>query len=238
MPVCLLHLSDIHFTRSGSTLVGGRDPARRLQTVLDVVLRETPLLDGVVVTGDLTDDGSWSACRNLSAALRPLGLPMLSVPGNHDDPHAVRQIFGPDVLELGGWRVVGIDSSRPAQIHGTVDVDAEMSRLDTFSRLPTVLAIHHPPVTPSTNAWFQLEDAAELRAAIVTRPHVRALFTGHLHHPFEADVGAATVFACPSSLIGFRHDGDEVVVGGADTSGARLTTLHDDGAVTSHLIMA
>lgn len=237
MPIRLLHLSDIHFT-DGGALVDGCDPARRLQTVLEVVLRDTPSLDGVVLTGDLTDDGSWSACQDLCGALRPLGLPMLAVPGNHDDPHTVREVFGPDVLELGGWRIVGIDSSRPAQIHGTVDVDSEMSRLDTFSRLPTVVAIHHPPISPSTNAWFQLDGAADLRAAIAQRPHVRALFSGHLHHPFEVDVGAATVFACPSSLIAFRHDGDEVVVGGANTTGARLTTLHDGGAVTSVLITA
>lgn len=237
MPVRLLQLSDIHFADGGAP-VDGRDPARRLHAVLAAVRRDTPLPDGLVLTGDLTDDGSRSACHDLSAALVSLGLPMLAVPGNHDDPRTIREIFGPDVLELDGWRIVGIDSTRPAQIHGTVDVDAEMSRLDSYDRRLTALAMHHPPVTPSTNAWFQLDGATELRAAIAQRPHVRALFTGHLHHPFEADLGVATVFACPSSLIAFQHDGDEVLVGGADTTGARLTTLHDDGAVTSVLITA
>lgn len=237
MPVRLLQLSDIHLS-AGGTPVEGRDPARRLRAVLAAARLETEPADALVLTGDLTDDGSRSGCHDLRAALAPLGLPILAVPGNHDDPRAVRDTFGPDVLEIGGWRIAGIDSTRPAQIHGTVDVDAEMSRLDSYDRRPTALAMHHPPVTPSTNAWFQLEGAAELRAAIARRSHVKALFTGHLHHPFEAGVGDATVFGGPSSLIAFRHEGDEVVIGGADTTGARLGILHDDGAVTSVLITA
>jgi Icc protein len=237
MPIRLLQLSDIHFA-DRSAPVNGRDPAGRLRAVLAATHPESSLVDALVLTGDLTDDGSRSGCRDLAAVLAPLGLPILAVPGNHDDPRAVRDTFGPGVLEIGGWRIIGIDSTRPDQIHGTVDVTAEMSRLDGYDRRPTALAMHHPPVTPSTYAWFQLDGAAELRAAVARRPHVKALFTGHLHHPFEARIGDATLFGCPSSLIAFRHEGDQVVIGGADTTGARLNTLHNDGSVTSIVIRA
>nr|BFE56502.1 3',5'-cyclic-AMP phosphodiesterase [Dactylosporangium thailandense] len=237
MSVRLLQLSDIHFADGGAP-VDGRDPARRLRAVLAAARLETSPVDAVVLTGDLTDDGSRSGCHDLAVLLALLVLPILAVPGNHDDPVAVRDTFGPDVLEIGGWRIVGIDSTRPEQIHGTIDVEAEMSRLDLYDQRPTALAMHHPPVTLSTNAWFQLDGAAELRAAVARRPHIKALFTEHLHHPFEARVGEATLFGCPSSLIAFRHEGDEVAIGGADTTGARLNTLHDDGSVTSVLITA
>lgn len=237
MSVRLLQLSDIHFANAGA-MVGGRDPARRLHAVLAAARLETSTANALVLTGDLTEDGSRSACEELSAALAPLGLPTLAVPGNHDDPRAVRDTFGPDILKIGGWRIIGIDSTRPAEIHGAVDVDAEMSRLDDYDRRPTALAMHHPPVTPSTNAWFQLEGAAELRAAVAQRSHVKALFTGHLHHPFEARVGDATLLGCPSTLVAFQHKGDEVVIGGRGTTGARLITLHDDGTVASVLITA
>lgn len=234
MVIRLLQLSDTHFAAGGAE-VNGRDPAVRLAAVLDAVRVD---VDALVLTGDLADDGSRAGCERLAARLAPLGRPVLAVPGNHDDPRAVRDVFGPDVLEVGGWRLVGVDTSRPGRIPGAVEVAAEMARLDAYDDRPTLLAMHHPPVSPSTHPWFELAGAAELTAAVARRPHVRALLTGHLHHPFEAEAGGVAVLGAPSVLIAFRHDGDEVVMGGADTTGARVVSLHDDGTLTSSLIRA
>nr|WP_230416181.1 metallophosphoesterase [Micromonospora tarapacensis] len=232
-----MQLSDIHLTADHRP-VHGRDPWERLRTVLDVVRSEGTRPDVVVLTGDLTDDGSYAGCRNLANALAPLGHPILAVPGNHDDPCAVREVFGPDILEVGEWRIVGIDTSRPGQIHGTADVATEMSRLDRYDQRPTLLAMHHPPVSPVSHRWFQLEGAAELVMALAQRPYVRAILSGHLHHPFDSEASGIEVLGCPSSLIAFRHAVDSIVVGGARTTGARWCTLQDDGGVTSRLVQA
>jgi Icc protein len=236
MPARVLQLSDIHFRADGGN-VDGREPDERLRLVLDAWQRTARPVDLVVLTGDLADDGSFAACRRLSAALAPLSVPVIAVPGNHDRADVVRAVFGADGATAGGWDVIGVDTSRPDQIHGTVDVAAVTERLDAGDGRPTLLAMHHPPTGPSAHRWFQLEGAEELLAALASRPQVRAIMSGHLHDPFEmrAHTGLR-VLGCPSTLVAFRHAGGEVVVGGGEVTGARLLELADDGTVASQVL--
>jgi Icc protein len=237
LPVHVLQLSDIHFTATGRH-VDGRDADVRLATVLDTCLAEAGP-DLVVLTGDLTDDGTAAACRRLRDALDQLEVPILAVPGNHDVPAVVSETFPTDVATAGGWRIVGIDTSRDGQIHGQVDVTGELRRLDAWDRRPTLLAMHHPPLSPSRNAWFQLDGAADLLAALASRPQVKGIVSGHLHHPFALRSEAGTpVLGCPSTLIAFRHDGEELVVGGSDATGARWLHLTDAETLTSTVLTA
>ncbi|MEE4543361.1 metallophosphoesterase [Streptomyces sp. V4-01] len=238
MPARVLQLSDIHFRGDGAD-VEGRAPDDRLRRVLDAWRRTERPVDLVVLTGDLADDGSHAACRRLADALAPLSAPVVAVPGNHDRAGVVRAVFAADSATVGGWDVVGVDTSRPEQIHGTVDVAAVAERLDSGDGRPTLLALHHPPVGPSAHRWFQLEGAEGLLAALAQRPQVRAIISGHLHDPFEmrAHTGLP-VLGCPSTLVAFRHTGAEVVVGGGDVTGARLLELAEDGTVSSEVLAA
>jgi Icc protein len=156
MAAVVLQLSDIHLTARPGGPVSGYDPDARLSVVLDAWLARGQTPDLVLLTGDNTDDGSAEGYRRLLAAVEPLGAPVLAVAGNHDRPTAMVEVFGSTIdAEVGAWRIVGVDSSRPAQVHGTVDVAATVARLDAHSAVderPTVLAIHHPPTSGSWSA--------------------------------------------------------------------------------------
>ena len=188
----LLQLSDVHFTGSGQR-ADGQDPDARLEAVLAAALHRFGQPDLVVVSGDLTDDGSPAGYRRLAERLTLLGAPVLAVPGNHDRPQLVFDSFGDAVQTMAGWRVVGIDTSRKDQIHGTVDVAAAGRRLDGFDARPTVLVMHHPPKSPSTHEWFKLQNSEEFEAMLTSRPHVRAILTGHLHQSFELPIGRVRI---------------------------------------------
>ncbi|MHC3470892.1 metallophosphoesterase [Streptomyces sp. 7R007] len=232
----VLQLSDTHLTSSVSD-DAPTGPDHRLHTALEAHRRTGVRADVTVVSGDLADDGSAAACRRLADALTPLRTPVLAVPGNHDAPGTVAEFFPATTVEAGNWRLVGIDTSRPGDIHGTIDTAAEMKRLDALDERLTVLVMHHPPLSPSTIPAFQLAGAAHLLAALRERPHVKALLTGHLHDPFErqADNGPR-ILGCPSTLIGFRHTGDDTVVGEGHVTGVRQVTLHDDGTVSATVV--
>ena len=242
MKLQLVQLSDIHLTSDGQA-VQGRDADDRLLTVVAAVQRAIAQsgrpVDLVVLTGDITDDASEAACRRVASAVRSLAAPVLAVPGNHDDPAIVSKIFPGTSVEFTDWRVVGIDTSRPDQIHGTVDVTHELTRLDRFDQRHTILALHHPPLSPSTHPWFQLEHGRTFLDALATRTHVHMIVTGHLHDPFELRAsGGPPVFGCPSTLIPITHSGPEFTIGAGSLSGARLLTMADDGMVTSQLVLA
>lgn len=240
MPATVLQLSDTHLGAAPGPTAGDRDPDARLGVVLDAWHQRGERADLVVVSGDNADDGSAAALERLARALATIDAPVLALSGNHDDPDAVRAAFpGPDHLEVGRWRVVGCDTSRPGEVHGTVDVGALMARLDALDARPTVLALHHPPRSRSTHPWFRLDGADALLAGLAARPHVRAVVSGHLHDPFElVGPGDLALLGAPSTLMPIAHAGDEYRTGEGGPTGARLLRLADDGALATELVVA
>jgi Icc protein len=238
--VTVLQLSDTHLTDDPSGQVNGRDPEARPERVLRAWSADGRQADLVVLTGDNADDGSLAACRRLAEMLSGLGAPVVAVAGNHDLAGSVSTVFGPDTLfEVGAWRVVGLATERPGQVHGTLDVDAALARLDHLDTRPTVVALHHPPVTTSTNPMFQLGGAEDLLAGLARRRHVRAVVSGHLHEAFSfTGAGGLALLGAPSTLYGIRHEGDRYRLSADSPTGARVLTLEDDGICTSELLEA
>jgi 3',5'-cyclic-AMP phosphodiesterase len=200
-----------------------------LRATIDAVRDVHP--DLVLLTGDITDDGSVEGLRRVSELVGGLSAPVLALAGNHDAGNHVRTVFGStDTVEVGAWRVLAVESSVTGEIHGSVDVDALMARLDRLDDRPTLIAIHHPPLSPSTHPWFQLVGAEELLAALGARPHVRAVVSGHLHEAFERRSGDLAVFSGPSSWYAIEHKGDAFRWNDAGLVGSQILTLDDDGA--------
>ena len=83
-PVLLVQLSDSHLFADADGSLLGLKTAQSLQQVIDLVRAEQPQIDGLLATGDLTQDGSVEAYqrfRTLTAPLAPFGR---WIPGNHD----------------------------------------------------------------------------------------------------------------------------------------------------------
>src|SRR5690606_28471296 len=94
----ILQLSDIHLVADPATPVNGHDADARLQAVLDAWHRTGRAADLVLLSGDIADDGSPGAYERVEQAVSRLGVPVLAIPGNHDDPHGVAQRFGDDAV--------------------------------------------------------------------------------------------------------------------------------------------
>lgn len=237
----VLQLSDTHLSRLPHANVNGRDPDERLTTVLAAWNALGEQADLVLLSGDLADDGSAAACRRLATAVSSLGAPVLALPGNHDVPAVVTDAFGPgaSTVELGAWTVVGFDTSRPQQVHGTLDVTAALAVIDGLGDRPTLVALHHPPVSRSTSPWFQLDGAQELLAGLAARPQVKIVASGHLHDAFEFEgPGGVALLGCPSTLMAIGHDGDAMELGADAPTGARVLRLADDGDWTATVLVA
>ncbi len=237
----VLQLSDIHFPASPGELFCDRDPVARLDAVLDACTRRGEPIDLVLLGGDQTHDGAEAANRLLRDGLAArLDAPLLAIAGNHDDPCAHRPVFGlPGEREVGAWRVIGWDTRVAGADHGRVDVEALAARLDRLDARPTLLALHHPPISPTPNPVFQLERAAELLRMLAERPQVRALVSGHVHTPFAHERDGLALLGAPAVSVPFRHGADgELTVGEGGPTGARMLFLDNDGGMTSEMIEA
>jgi Icc protein len=181
-----------------------------------------PAPDAVLVTGDLTEhshDAEYDQVRELLASL---DAPLFVLPGNHDDPAALRRhlaVPGDDAgpvqyaADLGGLRLVVADTTRPGENPGTLDeqrlswLDAELAaQPDT----PTVLAMHHPPlftgIPPLDEIGLPAQDRRALGAVMERHPQVRRIVAGHMHRTIAGELGGRAVLAAPSTYMQARLD--------------------------------
>lgn len=196
----VVHLSDTHFLGANRPLYGAVDTGANLQTALERLAGTGRDIDAIVVTGDLTDLGEPEAYTRLRGMLEPLAdrleAELVWVMGNHDEraPYAqflfdVEPSLAPQdrVYEVGGLRIVSLDSTVPGYHHGDLD-DAQLDWLRDVLAEPapsgTLLALHHPPLPSPVELMAVLELNGQDRLAELLRgTEVRAILAGHLHHP-------------------------------------------------------
>ncbi|CAJ1581786.1 phosphodiesterase [[Mycobacterium] wendilense] len=193
----LVHLSDTHMVGMGR-LYGQLDAEARLQQILDGLLASKTRVDALIFTGDLADRGEPQAYTRLQEMVAPvattLGAQVIWVMGNHDDRASFRAEFLPAapgigavdyVYDLGGLRVITLDTTVPGHHHGEID-DQQLQWLATQLATPaphgTILAMHHPPVPCIQDLAVLVELREQARLASVLRgSDVRAILAGHLH---------------------------------------------------------
>lgn len=242
----IVHLSDTHLLAGNAPLGGRYDTAANLRRTLDAVEALGIRPDAIVFTGDLTDLGEPEAYRALRGTIEPvaarLGSPVVWVAGNHDERPAMRRdlldlpateepVTG--VHDLGGLRLVVLDTTVPGWHHGDLDA-AQLAWLrgvlETPAPLGTVLAMHHPPV-PSHIPFFdilELRDQGRL-ADVIAGTDVRAILAGHLHYSTTGTFAGIPVSVAAATCYTMDLARPAVEVNGMDAGQSfHLVHVYDD----------
>src|SRR5262245_29199152 len=132
MPV-LVQLSDPHI-RLGTDLEAEADAAlaRSVRCVNDLEFE----VDGVLVTGDLTDMGTPDEYARVHEPLAALKAPLHLLRGNHDS-----DAFGPGtswVADVAGLRLVGCDTWIEGEPSGHLDLAWLAEQLAAAPATPTI----------------------------------------------------------------------------------------------------
>ena len=176
----------------------------------------------VLVTGDLTSDGSPDQYAQLAAALAELELPVFALPGNHDSRAALRAAFdvpgqGDDpiqyAVELEGLRVLMLDTLRPGHAGGELGPArlAWLKReLASRREAPTLVAMHHPPIDTGIVGMDAIGLPGDDRAALATllpeHPQVVGLIAGHVHRAITGSLAGRPVVTIPSTYAQLQLD--------------------------------
>jgi 3',5'-cyclic-AMP phosphodiesterase len=226
--ITVAQISDSHLQREPG--VGEGSPDEMLHRAIALVAAAKP--DVLLLTGDIADDGSAEALERVAQDVKVLGIPVLATAGNHDDPAVVAAVLGAvDEKLIGGWRLCLVDTTIPGKEWGRIDVKALLRRLGPADGPPTLLALHHPPITTSTHPWMRLEGGTELVAALAGRGDVRVVVSGHLHEAFNAVIGDVSYIGCSSSWYSIKHRNKEFLLDHGHV-GALLLSLASDGGFT------
>jgi 3',5'-cyclic-AMP phosphodiesterase len=207
----IVQLSDLHL---GPRLGDKRWTA--LERLLADLTALTGGFDRLVLTGDIAARGQPAVYTALRTRLAPWFAKVRIVPGNHDNGPGLREVFADRMLDgapaanfledLEGVRLVGLDSSRPWRVSGTLG----RTQLKWLSGVldgatASLVFLHHPPLRVGT--WWLDKDRLRDRNAFVEvlQNHgVLGVFCGHVHQEFEGRAATVPVWTAPSTAYQFK----------------------------------
>lgn len=205
----VLQVSDCHVSADAAAHYRGHSADRNLKKLLPVMRAWDP--DLVLLTGDVSEDGSAAAYARVAVMLGTIGSPVLALPGNHDDPETMKEHFGqgpwngPLAVEMGRWLMVLLDSTERNRVSGALSQQA-LERFDELLRGSTaefvLVALHHQPV-PVDSPWidrYALENPELFLHFIAREPRVRCVAWGHIHQDFQAELNGTRLLGSPSTV--------------------------------------
>ncbi|HLL50785.1 MAG TPA: metallophosphoesterase [Thermomicrobiales bacterium] len=245
-----LHLSDLHLAPPGQ-LVGDIDSMRQMQDVVARIRQLDISPEFIILSGDLSDDGSAASYEVVKGVLAELGgtdTPVLVALGNHDDRAAFRRVIlgeaKPDGQEqycysqlIDGLRVIVLDSLIPGQDSGALGA-AQLGwledELQPAAPRGTLIVLHHccRLASPAHHyPAFIPRDVAELEAIVARhRGEVLGVLAGHSHQANAAPFGGTLYATAPAVLcqLDFFNGEKYTPIPGA---GFNLCRIDDDQLV-------
>lgn len=216
----IAHISDLHIVAEPSPdSLLRRDSIARAQALIRDLNRFAPKLDLVVITGDTVNDARADEYEVLSELLSVLTIPVVILPGNHDDRRFLRGV-APDqpyahadllyhTRRLGQVRVIALDTLSQGEIGGRLlsgQLDWLADELAQPFKGQTLIAMHHPPCKPRLgrlDANTLLEGTAQLQALLDGHAAPVTILCGHMHRPFNAFLGRTLISAATSTAFEF-----------------------------------
>ena len=231
--VLIAQLTDTHLRADPDASDWGHHPAQSVSRIMSML----PPVDSIVVTGDVAHDGTEEAYRLADSLIRQGSAPRFFVAGNHDDPDAMRSVFGETpplrLVDLSPrWTAALLNSQwlgHDAGLIPDVLLDRLRSELDRVAS-HVVLCLHHPPLSPCSQPDCGLIDGDRLVDTLCGGP-VRVVLSGHVHQHFATTTEGIVFIGAPSTLNQLRHGGDPHYTDTDEPPNALLLELFDDGSV-------
>lgn len=224
MTATLIQLSDLHLLSGENARCSGVPTWRPFRAVLADVGGRFPNLDCLVLTGDIAHDEAPATYEKLRDALAPWSGRVRLIPGNHDNPDAMRRAFpersfaprGPLSFsaDLPGWKVIGLDTHLAGEVRGRIDSNQLAWLKEEIGRNrdePVIIFMHHPPLAVGCH-WIDelsLMDPDPFLQLVRGSPAVRGVACGHVHQVHEGRIGEAVFYSAPSTAFQFAPSGEE-----------------------------
>lgn len=216
----IIHMSDLHLTKDGHP-IWGTDTMEHFNKSIEII-RGMKDVDVIIVTGDISNDGSIWTYQYADIMFASIGIPTFCCPGNHDSLKVMLDDYVPSLYKvlppacvICGWKIVMLNSV----ISDDNDLNLNKSRgflsNDSMSYIkqeldegiPTIIALHHPAQEPG--GWLNrklLDNRNEFNNMISIYDNARLVIYGHTH--YFTDVQQGHTRYSSSTSVGFAFDKD------------------------------
>jgi 3',5'-cyclic AMP phosphodiesterase CpdA len=224
--VKLIQLSDLHLVPPGKLTSKVLDTNSILEETINEILRKKDYfgeIEGLVVTGDVSDDGSIESYLSAHEKLIKLNVPVLVIPGNHDLRNPMREVFNEHVefstkssqfdwvFKYEETVIVGLDSLVEGENFGFLEktsLEFLSNQLSIHNGSDIVLLIHHPPI--KTGIYFMdkigLTNSSDLSECLKATNRPVRILCGHVHGVYHGLLGIHPVVSAPSVCSAFEFN--------------------------------
>lgn len=210
----IAQITDLHITTDKDPKNKVRNTAR-LRAVLADIEKRSPRPSAIIATGDLVDRGEPEEYRELESIFADVTIPIHLGLGNHDRRAAFRQVFPKTETDSDGFVQYATDIGGILFVMcDTLDEQANggafckkranwlKRTLKASRRVPTIVALHHPPVASGIQ-WMDPAPGEEwltrLAGALEGQRQVQTLICGHLHRTMHAKFAGQAVSVSPAT---------------------------------------
>lgn len=219
----ILQITDTHIVAEGVLVSGKLDTGaalKRLVSRLCSIHDQIGPVDAVLVSGDLSDDGTAESYERFKALVAPLGLPLHIIPGNHDAREPMRAAFTEQLpgngplnwhVQVGNVHMIGLDTLVEGHRHGTLTHETLTYLRNALIRAngaPVLLALHHPPF-PSGIKFMDdigLTNQGAIKKAVSGYSGKMHIVCGHIHSMMLTSIAGHVAISAPSPNSTFEYD--------------------------------
>ena len=219
----ILQISDTHIVPEGE-LVSGRldtaDALARLVARISNIRDQIGAIDALLVSGDLSDDGSAESYERFKSLIAPLELPLHVIAGNHDAREPMRAAFAKNLptkgplnwtRRVGDIQLIGVDTLVEGQGAGALSsksLSFLQNALHQAGKAPVLLALHHPPFACGIRFMddIGLSNREELQRVIADYQGTLRMVCGHIHNMMVTDIAGHVAVSAPSPCSSFAYD--------------------------------
>lgn len=241
-----IQLSDTHLYASSEETLCGLKTFPAFEEAVIEMKRYRKNLDFILATGDISQDRSPKSYLDFGTLMRSFQVPVYCLPGNHDDPSLMRDLFlkGPVQYKrhivFEDWQIVALNSTVPMENRGHFEpeeLDEMASYLDLYPRKHALVSFHHNPI-PLGSPWLDkmtVDNADQFFDRLSRHPNVKAVVFGHVHQEFQSQRNGFLLLGAPSTSIQFKPQNPTFSLDNVNP-GFRLFELHDDGRLETRVI--
>jgi len=244
-PVTLLQITDTHLHATAASRMRGVRTDGTFLAVLEHAQRDPRWAPAAIVaTGDVVQDESLAGYERFRARLEPLRVPVLTLPGNHDDPRLMAETLTGGQFQfcgerrLGAWSLVLLSTFLAGEDAGGLGPArlAGLRQALAASAEHVLIFMHHHPL-PMGSVWLDgvaLRDAPEFWSVVDSTANVRGVVCGHVHQAAERRRGDVRFFSTPSTCAQFLPASEFFALDDRPP-GFRWITLHADGRIETEV---
>lgn len=242
----VLQISDTHLHAAADSRMRGVPTYSTFLSVLEHAKQDRRWApDLIIATGDVVQDESRAGYERFRASLEPLGIPVISIPGNHDDPNVMAEVLTSGDFQLcgdvrrGKWALVLLSTYLAGEDAGGLGPErltALRKSLEAHASQHVLIAMHHHPL-PMDSTWLDgvaLRDAAAFWDVIDAHRNVRAVVCGHVHQASEQERNGVRFLSTPSTCAQFLPHSDFFALD-ERPPGLRWFELHADGRIDTEV---